>query len=765
MKMGPIQVVSSLLIMLNQKPFMLIRIEFLVVAISGLFFAMFVLDFRRNRSHGAVGKSVLKVLDGVSDQMVGYALGVMQAADIDNELFPVWGMLLLSFRSSVRYISEDARSSSTGMGYLVQSFTLARLKGRRASWLKVQLWCLWSLQLMRSLYRIIASGMAENSRWNGLRKVFLPEFMRCDHERSMIKPEACNPSTMEGYAFLVFGESKQRIRVLRPRYVLYLDIIRPESLVTLDKIWQCDGRLLCSSSSRGDHLKDLCLAFALSGLLRCGPEDGALHRDCLLVTRNLVRSRILVQSAGRAFRILETEVSFLNERQHTWYPLVFWHGLLSLSLNVLRSLVTIAVVSWLAADIRRLYRPLKGDMDHRVCGVNIDIIITLVLMLFMIFKEIWETITFLLSDWTRLLLVCKYVQWRWYCVRNSHVERVIWSFFTSRISHGRWHGLIDQYEFLQSFDYIPSMWNRLHRVTLGMVPERDLGTQLGSAIKIPECVKPAVMRALRSMNLDGGRLPEVIPALSASSLMDSFGWACKLPSCSHVVLVWHIATSFCEINLAQDCGVSLSKPRFPRSALSWLTSCCRFSQPYLVDEKILDDNLKTNYLVANSLSRYCAYLLISQPDLLPDSFMTPSIIFQAAVHDACKILQGHDSLDSRYKRLTEEAHQANQDDEAIKVCGNVLKQAALLGRDLTQINDKELRWKILAGVWAALFVHIAPTWNTTAHMKRLEFGGEFITHIWALLCHFGIEKSSLWRREEAATGAHHHWQRTNQDAQ
>lgn len=69
----------------------------------------------------------------------------------------------------------------------------------------------------------------------------------------------------------------------------------------------------------------------------------------------------------------------------------------------------------------------------------------------------------------------------------------------------------------------------------------------------------------------------------------------------------------------------------------------------------------------------------------------------------------------------------------------------MLGKELLNLPEKD-RWKILAEVWTELLIHIAPTRNAQAHRKCLS-GGEFISHIWALLWHYDIQKSSLWPNE------------------
>jgi hypothetical protein len=46
-----------------------------------------------------------------------------------------------------------------------------------------------------------------------------------------------------------------------------------------------------------------------------------------------------------------------------------------------------------------------------------------------------------------------------------------------------------------------------------------------------------------------------------------------------------------------------------------------------------------------------------------------------------------------------------------------------------------------------MLLYIAPSDNTHAHVAQLAEGGEFITHLWALLSHAGIHE-----REEHEVG-------------
>lgn len=62
-----------------------------------------------------------------------------------------------------------------------------------------------------------------------------------------------------------------------------------------------------------------------------------------------------------------------------------------------------------------------------------------------------------------------------------------------------------------------------------------------------------------------------------------------------------------------------------------------------------------------------------------------------------------------------------------------------LGKQLEDMPDEAQRWKAMADFWAKTIIYIAPLHITAKeHLRKLEDGGEFLTHIWALLSHAGI---------------------------
>ncbi|RCV37293.1 hypothetical protein SETIT_8G051300v2 [Setaria italica] len=762
--------IASLFIVLKTKIYVLIRIEFLVALVTVMFLATFIMDIYRFRSRSSTLSAIMEIVDGMSNQILVYLLGAMQSACSENPLFAFWGILLVSFHRSLGYLSrhsimDDSERPSLMVLPDVIKFIAAgaMLNLDMGIFTNPHWWFLVILQL-RSTYRYLARNRALKSLWHGRSSEFLPEYLRRmtegDHDDR-------RNEFNHFQRYLVYGEYKGKLKIKKPQYVLHLDMSHhPDSLITLDKIWNSSGPLL-SSSSRSSTYKDFSLAFALSRLLRCRLEDVPLHPGSISRTRNLIISQIIgdqhaeaARAAGRSFRILELELAFTIDYYFTFYPMVFWRGLLSLSLILIQSMATIPVIVWLVVSVCSSYDNEKGRITRlRVGGFDVGVVTTWVFLILMVFKEVWEMVTYLLSNWTRLLLVCKYVQsqcWRTATASTSLIEHLISSFFASKISD-TWHGRIDQYEFLQSCTYKPTVWKLAHIITLGVAPDILNGRKPGAAIRIPECVKPAILQGLRRQGLTRQPLRRDIPTLRNPPNNNRFvryQWACiELPTCSQVILVWHIATSLCEVKLAKDRNIDLRDPSFLGSIWSYLGRKLGRSSSFLVDDSIhVRGQLRTNYRTASSLSRYCAYLLVFRSKFLPDGFLTPKLVLDKTIKHACEALKDCDSTLTRYETLMATARNVAQDSESGKLNMNIVQQGAMLAMELIDEEDEQNRWEILAGVWVDLLVHIAPSWNAEAHVWDLQSGGEFITLIWVLLWHCGIEKSSLWHEDDNASG-------------
>lgn len=739
--------ITYFLIKWNDETYILLRIRFIMGLLMMLYLMMF---------YSAVGcfstqagnKSIMNLLDAFTDSILMYILGAMQAAPFKNQLFPIWALTLVSFRSSATCFTRCGTYSE--LKNVLKLLAVGYMNLTHGSkFLLIPFWIYWSFLVLKSFSRILARYLASKSLWHGRSSELLLEYMDADDRRSFT-PDMFEPETMKGYRYLVYGESKQNRNTGH-----ILSIKGSRSLITLDKIWQYDGPLLDSINRRGNSVKHLCLAFAFSRLLRCKVEGATLHAWSISMTRKLIFSQILsdttekvlANNAEKAFGILGLDLAFLNDYLHTTYPIVFWEGLLSLAFTLLQSIVRYSMIWWLAMDILRMHR------DLGLHSINIDILITWIAMSSIMCMDIWEMITYLLSNWTMLLCVCKYVNgskiFKGFIVLRTSMRSYV------KHSNGCVRNL-GQYVFLQSFNCSTWKWKLVQIATMGMVEGKGNVTKLSDPIELPMMVKVKVFEALcslRSTNLDVHNLPRDVVSLRAGDQAEPYWSAClQLPTCSHVILVWHIATSLCEIKLAQDHGVDLRNLGCLHTALSIVIKWCCSSQHYLVNEKHLDGDLRTNYEVANCLSRYCAYLLVSKSDLLPDAILVPKKVFRETVWHAHEMLQNCGSLWSIYDKLLAVSQEDTvHGSQNVKLSGDVVQQGAILSKKLMNNLDEEHRWKILANVWVDLLVHIAPSSNAEAHTKYLESGGEFVTLIWALFCHCGIEKSKLWQENITTT--------------
>ncbi|EEC68540.1 hypothetical protein OsI_36841 [Oryza sativa Indica Group] len=520
---------------------------------------------------------------------------------------------------------------------------------------------------------ILARHVASKSLWNGRSSELLQEYMGANDNESNFNAERCNPETMEGYKYLVYGES-QKSR--KNGHSLSVKDLRP--LITLDKIWQCDDGMLLSSIKRQG--KDLSLSFALSRLLRCRLEGAKLHADTVSMTRKLISKRILAEDPENqqfGIRILELDVEFLRDSLHTSYPMVFCSGFLSLSFAIMACLVKFIVVRWLYKDISKVYSldldPLSFYKDFSKRGLRLYIDetrITTYSLTSVIILETWECPTM----------------------------------------------------FMRSFGFCSTMFKwEMTPFIKGRNPNEN--------------VKARVIQALRSMDLEGHPLSKDLPSPRLSVRAERYWLAsvADVPRCSRVILVWHIATCLCEIKFAND--------SFTGCCLKWMSMLPSTE----VDET--DDELDKSYAVTYYLSRYCMHLLVSKHKLLPEEILVSKKTLQDTVQCAREMLKGCNSFQSVYDKLMEEPQKALVPDaHDMNLSGNILQQGAIMANALiVNEEDEASRWEILAEVWAHLIVHIAPSFRIEAHAENLKSGSEFITVIWALFSHCGIEKSELWQ--------------------
>ncbi|GLJ21276.1 hypothetical protein SUGI_0390740 [Cryptomeria japonica] len=170
-----------------------------------------------------------------------------------------------------------------------------------------------------------------------------------------------------------------------------------------------------------------------------------------------------------------------------------------------------------------------------------------------------------------------------------------------------------------------------------------------------------------------------------------------------VILMWHIATTLCdwqnenEIELSQQNGT---------------------------EKELLQQNVKLSRI----LSKYCAYLLLSRPNLLPVRPKVARIVYMQVVNQLLDTV----TLGSILEKNPEDLLGCNDD---------LLGSGAKLAHQLLKKQKGDM-WKLLAEYWGKLVIYIAVYNKAIFHAECLAAGGEFLSLVWVLLGHMGCGEQS-----------------------
>lgn len=200
-------------------------------------------------------------------------------------------------------------------------------------------------------------------------------------------------------------------------------------------------------------------------------------------------------------------------------------------------------------------------------------------------------------------------------------------------------------------------------------------------------------------------------------------WALRHKTRIHTILVWHIATWFCD--MSED----------ERRCLRYRDKGTLFPQP-------------DKHMFAMILSNYCAYLVAFRPELVGEHPALTASVIQAAVKEAAELgFGGLASPGQRHAKMVgelEKLRSADDDDDA-----GVLKQGVRLGGRLMAggADSYMERWKVMADLWGEMVLHVARSaGDAAAHVECLADGGEFVTQLWALL------SNGRWEEGDSSDG-------------
>lgn len=735
-----------------------------ILAVLALFLLHVLGSLRRMSSH--------KLLHGLvsgaymlSYALASYTLGLMQFSEYYVDEFPVWALCLLLLLGSTDSLTACSLSDmenwkgayvnhllkGIAVMYIIVSVVYVNTDSG-AGYLQAPLWAIFFAIVLQSYTRLTSMRMASKAHLLCQNVKLIADYMK--HEHNLPVPgQKHDPVTMEGYRYVVGGERRQKEKEnsngARPGARTRTGYRKEdyEKITTVEEIWECKGSLLRpDDSKRGQRLKDLCLSMALSKMLnrRFAGFELAEAKLAFKKTHDFVfgvGGLLAGEKAPheRAFRIIEEELAFVHDLYYTRYPYLYRKSrIFALGLPV--TMVTLC--SWLTYELYVHFKLLQKT--KATPNSNTYLHTTLVLMIGVTFLEGFQLYLHMASSWFKVALIRSYVTRR---QENNPLGRpgphlpVAGPSGTNDTSKTRsesweegpfyqkivglvlslkglrpWERKIGQYSLLDNFDGSRRTSTCLHRVTLCLLDKANKGYKGQKRVSLPDEVKQAVIASLVKSK---GHLKNGVKSLEENNILEKFPWACKLDTdgttATRTILVWHIATTFCKHQLSQD---------IDKQQLSKLSK----------DERTA---VETASLVANRLSDYCAYLVAFEPNLLPDHSADSASILRETIAEArSSSLQGAKKMKGKCDELMSLVKDA---DAVANADASLVLLGGRLGKKLTE-EEPALRWTVLSEFWAEMMLYVAPCEDAQAraHLEALARGGEFITHLWALLTHAGV---------------------------
>nr|CAD1830948.1 unnamed protein product [Ananas comosus var. bracteatus] len=570
------------------------------------------------------------------------------------------------------------------LGYLVYTYAV--------KWVLV---ALWAFSIVKVAQRVAALEVAKRSFALGKNPHLIAGYMRqlfaAEQQQETAatgeEEKVVNKATtaMMACKYVIMGEDKVKRKAGPHGYSLQLPVDEEkekmvEKMVTVGDVWQLDAKGDTLFASRRLKLKDLCLSFALYKLLRrrfeeypSAEADRRESLDFLLCGLlgddwdiNPHGRRLAAEDKGeRVFRVIEDELNFLSDYYFSTIPLMLsnlWFFLLDCVLMFVIPLFCSIVIF---VHIIIVHNGLIWCLFDRLIKEKVtvpmlyDPIVTLLLIATLFLLELAEVVVYVLSDWIMVSLLCTYAKkrsWRRSMsvllalaltalrMVKTYLKRASFEFNQHSVlePRGRTLRIFSQLVLRRHFLLVQSMLLKivLHRRYLGV-----------RSTPVPKEVKAAIVKYLVDNRkvLRQNRVAE-------NELLQAF----KRDGAAETIIVWHIAT----------CLYEMKHPSSPPSQ--------KHSQ------QSDDHDMQANRRIAETLSKYCAYLVALAPELLPDDTAGTTTAYKAAVKEIQDaILKGHDHEAGDFERVT----------RMRKSKGTAAERGAELGHQLVERLVGTSGWK------------------------------------------------------------------------
>ncbi|KAF8687509.1 hypothetical protein HU200_043205 [Digitaria exilis] len=446
--------------------------------------------------------------------------------------------------------------------------------------------------------------------------------------------------------------------------------------VTIKDLLQCDRLPVrnCAMEAR-----DIFLSYSLCRLLarryygfHCAEEGNAEIRQLMV--------KQLLHDHKRAFTIVDVQLAFLHDHFFTSYPMYTKYTRYPYPSSAKEAILPALLASESPVALFFL-RP--------------------------VVPKYWPPIRFAFLHYSRATeRVFRPLIWR----HIHNVDNHSWN-WTQQQPY--WRNKIGQYSLIQDYDrrstkrsFVSWIKNfMLSQVSYSFIKHHPVSEE---DVRVPDIVRELVARSLQSI---GGPPTNGSCCLKRNKNIDfdDWAWTLRQETHTHTILIWHIATCYCEM--------------FP---LAGASTC---------DD---DDLLKKSHEVATALSRYCAYLVAFHPELLPEHSLNTITLLQQVLKEAKDLLGSTRSSMEKNDKIQGLQLPGDEGDSSL----NTFQKGIKLGRRLADMLNS-VRWKVMAEFWAETVLYVAPSDDVDSSAARIECltkGGEFVTHIWAMLSNAGILK-------------------------
>ncbi|CAL5076366.1 unnamed protein product [Urochloa decumbens] len=644
--------------------------------------------------------------------LTAYALGLMQASSSPAALYPIWALSLFllaggSNAATAHDLGDNGHWPRRLLAYLQCYFLFTMLCRHLLS----------SSSAVAVPFALLAAAAA-SSHALAVRASFAaadpgPSKAVADH---MKDKDADHAAAMNPGKYLVRWPGHRVTTSSSAAAAAYRCEMPKDDVITVAMVWD-----LCAREEEAtfytSRIKGACLSYSLSHLLKrrffgldCAEAGTAETRR--FVVDGLLSDEDNADEHTEAFRVIEVELGFLYDFFYTKYASIFEGETTFLFTNVLKIILAFVLLTVVLLKQHDLLKGISTVESVAAGTVGIAVTVVLVLGVF-IAVETWHTVMYLGSDWAMVSLACCRLTKGSNRFLPFGLRKLLFGFVGRRPLFGYWHNSIGQYSVIESSQFLRrskafSFESDFEPMLVFSVTAEYLRRAWGNLtttkglhfVELPDILKPQIVSFLKSYYSDGHHpLSNGTASLQRNGVFRQLSWTLQNENQTENMLIWHIATDYLMIALPDDeAKGSRQSPRFQ------------------------------NREVATKLSRYCAYLMSEAPELLPGNSVETKFIFDHAMYEA------RETLGSQMRRKGQLRKVLTGSGDA----GTIFTKGLKLGAKLKTIQDGSQCWKLMAEFWVETILYVAPSDNAMAHMERLALGGEFLTHIWALLTHAGI---------------------------